>query len=73
MEIAPTSPPNYTFGECEYPQGVTAYLVNFKEGMADWHFKIDDRAKRYGERKDLRPLTPQCEMQRLPYVIKNLM
>ena len=71
LKITPQEPVMYRFGQCEYPQGVTAYLVNFKEGEADWHFKIGARATRYGEKKDLKPISPQCAVQRLPYLIET--
>lgn len=69
--ITPQNPSYYKFGQCEYPQNVEAYLVNFKDGMADWHFKIGNRVTQYGEKKDVKLITPECEVQRLPYFIKS--
>ena len=72
LRIIPKSPSSYKFGQCGYPQGIEVYLTNFADGSADWHFKISHMLPRNSEKRDLvKRIRQECEIQRLPYFIKN--
>ncbi|WP_109078247.1 hypothetical protein [Aggregatibacter kilianii] len=59
--------PKYQIGNCRYFADSRIYGINFKDGWADWYFMPPRDSSDKAE-----PLSDECKIQRLPYVITSI-